>query len=59
MIPVIMDPKYDILLDLLLAHGFTEEFSKQALAAVGTTSFEALLDWIQEESFREPVSSTS
>ena len=50
-----MDPKYDILLGLLLAYGFTEEFSKRALAAVGTTSFEALLDWIQEESFRLDV----
>lgn len=54
-----MDPKYNVLLGLLLAYGFSEEFSKRALAAVGTTSFEALLDWIQEESFKEPASSTS
>ena len=47
-----MDPNYDNLLMLLVAHGFSEELSNRALGAVGTKSFDALLDWIQEENFR-------
>jgi hypothetical protein len=54
-----MEPRYDTLLGLLLAYGFSEEFSRRALAAAGTTSFEAILDWIQEETTKEPASSTS
>ena len=54
-----MDPRYDIILGLLLAHGFSEELSKRALEAVGTASFDAILDWLGEERFKEPASSTS
>ena len=51
-----MDPKYDVLLKVLLAYGFSEELSKQALAAVGTSSVEDLFDWL---AFKEPASLAS
>ena len=47
-----MDPNYDNLLMLLVAHGFSEELSKRALEAVGTKSFDALLDWIAAQRAR-------